>query len=463
VFQGDHYLKLIGEIDPMRCEGRVAKVIGTVIEGTLPDCAIGQMCQVFPTGEETPIFAEVVGFSRGRVLIMPLGEMHGLGPGCLIRSARQAPTVGVGACLLGRVLDGLGRPIDDGPPLVPEAQYPIYNEPVSPFLRERISKPLDLGIRAINGLLTCGYGQRVGIMSGSGVGKSTLLGMIARQTRADVIVFALVGERGRELRDFIERDLGAEGLARSVVVTATSDRSPLERVRCAFVATAIAEFFRDQGRDVLLMMDSATRFAMAQREIGLSVGEPPTTKGYTPSVFALLPKLLERAGMGAPGMGSITGIYTVLVDGDDMTEPIADATRAILDGHVVLSRAFADQGHYPAIDVLASKSRLMGEVASPDHKRAAQAILSLVATHAKAETLINIGAYVNGANPAIDRSIRMHDAIEGYLCQGIDEPAPIEACIQALEQLEKQAARPGADQQPRPATTIAPAPRQGAR
>jgi flagellum-specific ATP synthase len=300
-------------------------------------------------------------------------------------------------------------------------------------------------------------------MSGSGVGKSTLLGMIARQTRADVIVFALVGERGRELRDFIERDLGAEGLARSVVVTATSDRSPLERVRCAFVATAIAEFFRDQGRDVLLMMDSATRFAMAQREIGLSVGEPPTTKGYTPSVFALLPKLLERAGMGAPGMGSITGIYTVLVDGDDMTEPIADATRAILDGHVVLSRAFADQGHYPAIDVLASKSRLMGEVASPDHKRAAQAILSLVATHAKAETLINIGAYVNGANPAIDRSIRMHDAIEGYLCQGIDEPAPIEACIQALEQLEKQAARPGADQQPRPATTIAPAPRQGAR
>ena len=286
-------------------------------------------------------------------------------------------------------------------------------------------------------------------MAGSGVGKSTLLGMIARQTKADVNVIALVGERGRELKEFIERDLGPEGLARSVVVAATSDRSPLERVRAAFVATAIAEFFRNQGKNVVLMMDSVTRFAMAQREIGLSIGEPPTTKGYTPSVFAMLPRLLERAGMGAPGMGSITGLYTVLVDGDDMNEPIADAVRSILDGHIVLSREIADAGHYPAIDVLASKSRLMTEVASEEHVKGAMALQSLIAAHRKAETLINIGAYVNGSNPRVDRAIQMHEAIDGFLKQGMFEPAPLETCVATLLDLARQAEGP-APQAPRP-------------
>jgi flagellum-specific ATP synthase len=299
-------------------------------------------------------------------------------------------------------------------------------------------------VRSINGLLTCGIGQRIGIMSGSGVGKSTMLGIIARQTKAQINVIALVGERGRELKEFIERDLGEEGLARSVVVTATSDRSPLERVRSAFVATAIAEYFRDQGRDVLLMMDSLTRFAMAQREIGLSIGEPPTTKGYTPSVFSLLPKLLERTGLGEPGQGSITGLYTVLVDGDDMTEPIADATRAILDGHIVLTRELADQGHYPAIDVLASKSRLMPEVVSPEQMQAAAQVLSLIAAYARAETLINIGAYVAGSNPAVDLAIRMHEPIQAYLRQGVQERAPMAECLAKLFQLARRASEPAA-------------------
>ena len=444
MFNAEHYQRIIRETDTIRAEGRVAQVIGTVIEGTLPDCSIGQLCQIYPGGGEAPLKAEVVGFHQDRTLIMALGEMRGLKPGCRIVSLRHSPTIPVGPELLGRVLDGLGHPLDGKPAPIPEEDYPIYNEPVSAFLRERITQPMDLGIRAINGMLTCAVGQRIGIMSGSGVGKSTLLGMIARQTRAEINVIALVGERGRELREFIERDLGEEGLARSVVVTATSDRSPLERVRSAFVATAIAEYFRDQGRHVLLMMDSVTRFAMAQREIGLSIGEPPTTKGYTPSVFSLLPKLLERAGMGVPGMGSITGLYTVLVDGDDMTEPIADATRSILDGHIVLSRALADQGHYPAVDVLASKSRLMTEVVTPEHSQTAQEIQSLMAAYDRAETLINIGAYVAGSNPTIDRAIRMRDPIVKYLHQGIFEASPLEDCQAALFNLARQAAKPPA-------------------
>jgi len=442
VFKAEQYLRMIAGADPIRTEGRVVQVIGTVIEGTLPDCAVGQLCEILPGGNEAPLRAEVVGFRRDHVLIMPLGEMRGLKPGSRILSLRHAPTVGVGPDLLGRVIDGLGRPMDGLPPVVPETHYPIYNDPPNAFQRERISEPLDLGVRAINGFLTCGVGQRVGIMAGSGVGKSTLLGMIARQTRADINVIALTGERGRELRDFIERDLGEAGLARSVVVTATSDRSPLERVRAAFVATAIAEFFRDRGQSVLLMMDSVTRFAMAQREIGLSIGEPPTTKGYTPSVFALLPKLLERAGMGANGHGSITGLYTVLVDGDDLTEPIADATRAILDGHIVLSRQLADQGHFPAIDILASKSRLMTEIVTPDHLQSAQQMLGLLAAYQRAETLINIGAYVAGSNPTIDRAIRMHEPLERFLRQGIFEAAAMEQCIHGLHQLVREASAP---------------------
>lgn len=442
MFNAEHYLRTIESTETIRTEGRVIQVIGTVIEGTLPDCSIGQLCQIMPGGGEAPLKAEVVGFRRDRALIMPLGEMRGLKPGCPITSLRSAPTIAVGPALLGRVLDGLGNPMDGGPALVTEEQYPIYNDPVSAFHRQRITEPLDLGVRVINGLLTCAVGQRVGIMAGSGVGKSTLLGMIARQTEAEISVIALVGERGRELREFIERDLGEAGLARSVVVAATSDRSPLERVRCAFVATAIAEYFRDKGMQVLLMMDSVTRFAMAQREIGLSVGEPPTTKGYTPSVFAMLPKLLERAGMGVEGMGSITGLYTVLVDGDDLTEPIADSTRSILDGHIVLSRAIADQGHYPAIDVLASKSRLMTEVVTQEHYQASKEVQSLMAAYNKAETLINIGAYVAGSNPTIDRAIRMREAIVKYLHQGIFEASPMAACVEGLHQLARQAAQP---------------------
>lgn len=434
MFKTDHYLAQIRGTDTVRTEGRVLQVVGTVIEGTLPDCSIGQMCLIRPQNE-APLRAEVVGFHRDRALIMPLGEMRGLKPGSPILSLRQSPTIGVGPELLGRVLDGLGHPMDGGAMPVCEEQYPIYTDPVCAFNRERITEPLDLGVRAINGLLTCAVGQRVGIMAGSGVGKSTLLGMIARQTQADISVIALVGERGRELKEFIERDLGEEGLRRSVVVAATSDRSPLERVRCAFVATAIAEYFRDCGKRVVLMMDSVTRFAMAQREIGLSIGEPPTTKGYTPSVFAMLPKLLERAGMGAAGQGSITGLYTVLVDGDDLTEPIADSVRSILDGHIVLSRALADSGRYPAIDVLASKSRLMTEVASREHCKAAQDFQVLLAAYQKAETLINIGAYQAGSNPTVDRAIKMFDHLIAYLNQGIFEPANLAECVARMQQL----------------------------
>jgi flagellum-specific ATP synthase len=439
MFNADHYLAQIDRMDSLRSHGRVGRVIGTVIEGTLPDCSIGQLCEIESSSNDEPLLAEVVGFHADRVMIMPLGEMRGLKQGCPIRSLGHCPTIGVGEELLGRVLDGLGNPIDGLPRPFSTDHYPVYSPPVNAFERRRISEPLDLGCRAINGLLTCGIGQRIGIMAGSGVGKSTLLGMMARQTRAQVNVIALVGERGRELKEFIERDLGPEGLARSVVVAATSDRSPLERVRAAFVATAIAEIFRDQGRDVLLMMDSVTRFAMAQREIGLSVGEPPTTKGYTPSVFSLLPRLLERAGMGGEGMGSITGLYTVLVDGDDMNEPIADAVRSILDGHIVLSRELADQGHYPAIDVLASKSRLMTEIVPSEHVKCSVALQGLIAAHRKAETLINIGAYMKGSNPMVDRAIAMHEPLENFLKQGTNEPAPLEEVVRSLYQLALQA------------------------
>lgn len=446
MFNAEHYEHIIRAADPICARGRVRQVVGTIIEANLPACRIGQLCAI-QAADGRRIPAEVVGFEGHTAKIMPLGQMHGIMSGSPVISVMASPTMPVGPALLGRVLDGLGQPIDGGPMPHGETSYPIYNEPVNAFRRERIHEPLDLGIRAINGLLTCGVGQRVGILAGSGVGKSTVLGMIARQARADVNVIGLVGERGRELKEFIERDLGPEGLARSVVVAATSDRSPLERVRSAFVATTIAEFFRDRGRRVLLMMDSVTRFAMGQREIGLSTGEPPTTKGYTPSVFAMLPRLLERAGMGAAGQGSITGLYTVLVDGDDMNEPIADATRSILDGHIVLSRDLADRGHYPAIDVLASKSRLMTEVADAEHQRAATDVLALIAAYRRAETLIDIGAYAKGSNPQVDTAIRMHNAVENYLCQGIQEPASLADSIAGVKRLAQQAAAPAGDQQ----------------
>jgi flagellum-specific ATP synthase len=378
--------------------------------------------------------AEVLGFRENTVLMMPLEDIRSIGPGSRVVARQQKASVSVGPQLLGRIIDGLGNPIDGLGPLNTDHSMPIYATPINPLLRQRIRRPLDMGVRSINGLLSVGCGQRMGIFAGSGVGKSVLMGMVARRSSADVNVIALIGERGRELNDFIEKELGEEGLRKSVVVVATSDHLPLVRVRGAFVATAVAEFFRDQGKHVNLMMDSLTRFAMAQREIGLALGEPPTTKGYTPSVFTLLPKLLERAGTSDHN-GTITGLYTVLVEGDDMNEPIADAARSILDGHIVLSRELADQNHYPAIDVLRSISRVMEDIASLQHKHIAGRLKELLATYRKAEDLINIGAYVAGSNPKIDRAIAKIDQINSYLRQGVEENVDFESSLQQLEQI----------------------------
>lgn len=430
----DQLSKQVEHCRTMRSIGQVVGMSGLIIEGSGPPSSVGDVCQIINEKTSTGIIAEVVGFRSQRILLMPLGDRLGIAPGSQIISRGQQATTGVGPRLLGRVIDGLGHPIDSRGPLEYHEEIPLYREPLNPFARARIREPLDLGIRSINALLTCGKGQRLGIMAGSGVGKSVLLGMMARYTLADVNVIALIGERGREVREFIERDLGPEGLARSVVVVATSDQPPLVRMRGAFLATAIAEFFREKNRDVLLMMDSLTRFAMAQREVGLAVGEPPTTKGYTPSVFALLPKLLERAGRSQSD-GSITGLYTVLVEGDDVTEPIADAARSILDGHIVLSRQLADRNIYPAIDVLASKSRVMIDVVSREQMQAAGKFLSLLATYREAEDLINIGAYAQGSNPRIDRAIMLHDRMSAFLRQQIDEQVSFAESHRELEAL----------------------------
>jgi len=428
------YLNRLAEVDPMMLCGKVTKVIGLVIEANGPASRIGAICDIHPMGNQPPIRAEIQGFRGNRVLLMPLEEIRGIGPGSLVVARNERATIAVGDGLLGRVIDGLGHPIDGKGPIPSKAAYPIYGNPINPLERKRINQPLDIGIRAINGLLAIGCGQRMGIFSGSGVGKSVLMGMIARNTSADVNVIALIGERGRELNDFIEKELGPQGLRRSVVVVATSDHLPLIRMRGAFIATAVAEYFRDQGMHVNLMMDSVTRFAMAQREIGLALGEPPTTKGYTPSVFTLLPKLLERAGTSS-NYGTITGLYTVLVEGDDMDEPIADAVRSILDGHVVLSRDLAMQNHYPAIDVMKSISRVMVDITTESQQNSAGMIKSILATHKKAEDLINIGAYVKGSNPKIDQAIDMLDDINAYLCQGIDEKVSYDEGLQRLMQL----------------------------
>jgi flagellum-specific ATP synthase len=373
---------------------------------------------------------------------MPLEEIRGIGPGCRVVARQQNAVVAVGSGLLGRVIDGLGNPIDGKGPVASETEYPIYAPSLNPLLRRRIHKPLDLGVRVINGLLTVGCGQRVGVFAGSGVGKSVLLGMIARKTRADVNVIALIGERGREVNEFIQKELGEEGLRRSVIVVATSDRLPLIRMRGAFIATAIAEFFRDQGHHVNLMMDSVTRFAMAQREIGLALGEPPTTKGYTPSVFTLLPKLLERAGT-SDSRGTITGLYTVLVEGDDANEPIADALRSILDGHINLARDLAMQNHYPAVDVLGSISRVMDDIVDDKHRHNAHQLKQIMATYRKAEDLINIGAYVAGSNPKIDYAIAMNDKITAYLQQTIGETVVFEDSVGQMAALfEDRAQQP---------------------
>jgi len=425
------FMDAIQSCESIKMNGKITQVIGLVIESQGPNVSLGELCYVCSRLDNVePIPAEVVGFRGGFVLLMPIGEMQGIGPGCEVISAQKVLKVKVGKQLLGRIVDGLGNPMDGKGPLSAAQEYPLHATPPHPLSRPRITESLYVGVRAIDGAMTIGSGQRIGIMAGSGVGKSTLLSMIARNTEADVSVIALIGERGREVKEFIERDLGEEGLKRSVVVVATSDQPALVRIKGAMTATAIAEYFRDQGMKVILMMDSVTRFAMAQREVGLTIGEPPATRGYTPSVFALLPRLLERAGTN--DKGSITGIYTVLVDGDDMNEPIADAVRSILDGHIVLSRAIAAQNHYPAIDVLSSVSRVMMEVVSKEHYQAAQQLRSTMAVYREAADLINIGAYVAGSNPQIDRAIQKIEGINQFLCQDVFEINTFDETKQAL-------------------------------
>lgn len=417
-------------ISTIKQNGKITQVVGLVIESLGPPAQVGELCYIQISRNEPPVAAEVVGFRENKVLLMPLGDMSGIKPGSEVIASGSSLSVGVGTSLLGRVLDGLGRPIDGKGPVITAKEYPLHNKPPDPLTRKRIREYLSLGIKAIDGILTCGKGQRVGIFAGSGVGKSTLLGMIARNTEADINVIGLIGERGREVRDFIEKDLGEEGLASSVVIVATSDQPALIRLKGAFTATAIAEYFRDRGSDVMFMMDSVTRFAMAQREVGLAIGEPPATRGYTPSVFALLPRLLERSGTSRSG--TITGLYTVLVEADDMNEPIADAVRSILDGHIVLSRKLATQNHYPAIDVLQSVSRVMPDIVGKEHISVAGLLRDTLATYQEAEDLINIGAYVSGSNPKIDYAIELIDQIKAFLKQEVDEKEDFEQTVQNL-------------------------------
>lgn len=425
------YLSALVRANPVRCYGKITNVRGLILEGYDPGVAVGELCSIFEGGGRRTVSAEVVGFRDGRVLLMPLDDLFGIAPGARFLPKGRQADVAVGSALLGRVINGMGIPIDDGGPLTCEERYPLYAKPINPLRRARIREPIDLGIRAINGLLTCGKGQRMGIFSGSGVGKSFLLGMMARNARADVNVIGLIGERGREVREFIEKNLGEEGLRKSVVVVATSDSHPLIRMRAAYVAASIAEYFRDHGKDVFMMIDSLTRFAMSQREVGLSLGEPPTTKGYTPSVFSLLPKLIERTGNVEDG-GSITGLYTVLVEGDDFNEPVADAARSLLDGHIVLSRELAARNHYPAVDVLESISRLMPDIIDDEHRRAAAEIMDILATYRKAEDLINIGAYVAGSNPRIDRAIELRERIQDFLRQDMNESTDLDSTKRRL-------------------------------
>jgi flagellum-specific ATP synthase len=471
-------IQLLRDSNPVRLYGKVNKVVGLVVEGGGLRAPLGAVCHMLQDEDSEGIAAEVVGFRDGNLLFMPYGDMRGIRPGSRIRNTSLPPVFPVGPELLGRALDAFGSPLDAGPsisadvytsplpvavndkndfsrrmedrrPFAPDwaarakEQWhpelaPIYADPPTPLQRPRITDILDVGVRSVNSLLTLGKGQRVGIMAGSGVGKSTLMGMMARYTKADVNVIALIGERGREVLEFMERDLGPEGMARSVLVVATSDQSPLVRMRAAYAATAVAEYFRDKSMDVLLMMDSVTRFAMAAREVGLAVGEPPTTKGYTPTVFAQLPKLLERAGRSSKG--TITGIYTVLVDGDDFNEPVADAVRSILDGHVVLTRELADQGHFPAIDVLHSISRLRTDICAREDVLAGRVVTKHMSTFRRVEDMVNIGAYAKGSNPEIDAAIDSMPAINAFLRQDVADPQHVEGCFQQLRVLAGQEA-----------------------
>ncbi|NLM49653.1 MAG: flagellar protein export ATPase FliI [Clostridiaceae bacterium] len=426
----DKYIYKIKDANTITSYGKVSKVVGLMIESTGPNVKIGDICKIYTYNRENFVLAEVVGLRNEVVMLMPFSDVSGIGYGSMVESTSMSIRVNVGPELIGRIVDGLGNPIDKKGPIMTKETYPIDNQPPSPLDRKNIEDVLPLGVRAIDGLLTCGKGQRIGIFAGSGVGKSTLLGMIARYAKADVNVIVLVGERGREVNEFIQNDLKEEGLARSVVVVATSDKPALIRVKAALVGTAIAEYFRDQGKDVMLLVDSLTRFSMAQREIGLASSEPPVARGYTPSVFSVLPKLLERAGNS--DKGSITGLYTVLVDGDDLNEPITDAVRGILDGHIVLSRKLANRNHYPAIDVLASISRLMPIVAEKEHIFAANAIKDIMSVYNDAQDLINIGAYKRGSNKKIDKSIDTIDRINKFLCQYVTEKSTFEETLNEM-------------------------------
>ncbi len=419
------------QIELIPVNGKVVEVTGIVIEAKGPDVQIGDLCEVrFRNRDTSPLPCEVVGFRGERVLLMPLGDLNRIGPGSDVFSTGRSLGVRVGIDLLGRVLNGLGEPLDDKGPVKGTGYYPLQADPPHPLRRKPVDTPLPVGIRTIDGLLSLGQGQRIGIFSGSGVGKSTLLGMMARNTEADVNVIALVGERGREVQDFLNKDLKEEGMKHSVVIVATSDQPPLVRLKAAMTATAIAEYFRDMGKNVLLMMDSITRLALAQRDVGLAIGEPPATRGYTPSVFAFLPRLLERAGTSEKG--SITGIYTVLVEGDDMNEPVSDAVRGILDGHVVLSRDLTVRNHYPAIDVLQSISRIMKDIVSVEHIEAAGRLKEILAVAREAEELINLGAYKAGSSPRLDFAVKVKNSIDGFLKQLVDERSSFEETRKGL-------------------------------
>ncbi len=439
------YKSIIEDVNVVQFTGKVERIVGLTIESAGPAVKYGELCRI-RLGEGNYLYAEVVGFNRSKVILMPIGDMKGVVPGAEVVAAGSSLSVPVGNQLLGRVISGIGKPLDGRGEIFTGLRYPVEGKPLNPLERRLITEPLSVGIRAIDGLNTIGKGQRIGIFSGSGVGKSTILAMIARYTSADVNVIALIGERGREVRDFVEKELGPEGLRRSVVVVATSDQPPMLRIRGALMAHAIAEYFRDQGKDVNLMMDSVTRFALAQREVGLAAGEPSATRGFPPSVFSLLPRLLERSGT-REGSGSITGIYTILVEADDMNEPIADAVRGILDGHIVLDRKLAHRGHYPAIDVLGSISRCMKDVVEDGHAKAAADMREILAAYAEAEDLINLGAYARGSNPVIDRAIEMKPRMDAFLKQGIYERDTYDSIVEKLESMfrkKKEGAREGA-------------------
>ena len=427
------YLDKVNACQPLLLEGRIVKVAGLVAEATGPGLSVGSLCAIQNPGGED-IQAEVVGFKGKRIVVMPYGDLQGVMPGSRVVDLHQNPKAPVGEGYLGRVIDGFGRPLDGGPMIKPSAEHSLYGSVLNPLKRGMITEVLDVGVCSINAMMTVGKGQRIAIMSGSGVGKSVLMGIMARNTRADVSVVALIGERGREVREFVERSLGEEGLKKSVVVAATSDTPALVRIRGSYLATALAEYFRNKGLDVLFIMDSVTRFAMALREVGLAAGEPPSAKGYTPSVFARIPRILERAGK-LEGGGTITGIFNVLVEGDDINEPIADCVRSITDGHIVLSRSLANRGHYPAVDVLGSISRLMKDIVDTKHLDLARRLIRVLSIYKDAEDLINVGAYVEGSDPDIDFAKKMIGRIRAFLQQGIDNKITFEQSVSKLRAL----------------------------